>query len=98
MIIFTLILEYFREYKIKNGIKNAQNKRSYLDKIKIKSDFITTLASTGIFKRFARGFNGNLIWFKWKLQSIIRASKIARTSEKHKNSTQSVWWIVAWFL
>ena len=65
---------------------NVQNETSYLNKIKIKGDFITTLASTGIFlKRFARGFNRELNLFKWKPQYIIRASKIAKTSEKHKN-------------
>ena len=65
---------YLKEYKLKNGIKNKHTERAYMSKIRVRGDFIISLTATGIFKRFARRFNENLCWFKWRPQSIIRAS------------------------
>ena len=72
-------LKYFRELK-KNGIMNVQNETSYLNKIKIKGDFITTLASTGIFLRlnaeqknllFRNRINENALQFYVPNQCIL---------------------------
>ena len=57
-------LLYFKKFKAQSKIKNNKNERSFLTKAKVKENFITSLASTEIFKRFKRGFNGKLAWFK----------------------------------
>ena len=81
---------YLKDYKLKNGIKNNQTERTYMTKIRVREDFITSLTETGIFKRFARRFNENLCWFKWRPQSIIRASNKMKGTLKYKDSNQSI--------
>ena len=90
-------LEYFREYKIKNGIKKVQNERSYLNKIKNKGDFITTLASKGILRDLLEVLMENWIGSNGSRNRLFerqRLLELQRNIETQLN--QSVWWRVAW--
>ena len=69
---------------------NKQKQINYLDKIKIRWNFITALTSSGIFKRFARRFNIKVIWFSLKPSRIIKISRIMRSSEKFIGTNESL--------
>ena len=83
-------ITFFEKYKKANNIVNKQEKRSYLDKIQISGNFIITLTSSGIFKRFARGFNNKLAWFNCKPSSILNITRIVKSSKRYIGSNESL--------
>ena len=67
-------LLYYKMIKQRRGIKNRQSCRKSLDKKLINGDFIFSINSRAMYKRFQGKFDNKIQWFNYTPNDIVKFS------------------------